>query len=78
MKVRSVFFVAAASFLIVNSCSKPGTGGKATLVIFPQHHGKTIPNRRGYPYTVFLKFNVKELPGLHAGDYDTYFIGTPG
>jgi hypothetical protein len=65
-----------AIILFIHSCCKPGTGGNATLVVFPQHHGKAITNHVGYPDTVFVKFNVKELPGLKAGDYDTYFIGT--
>ncbi|MEI7802739.1 MAG: hypothetical protein WCI97_08865 [Bacteroidota bacterium] len=64
--------------IIFSSCKKAGTGGKATLVVFLQHHGKTIPNHIGYPDTVFVKFNAKELPGTTAADFDTYFIGEVG
>jgi hypothetical protein len=79
MKRTFKIFIAGVILLsIATSCNKPGTGGNATLVVFLQHHGRTIINHVGYPDTVFVKFNVKELPGLHAGDYDTYFIGNTG
>lgn len=64
--------------IIFSSCKKAGTGGKATLVVFLQHHGKTIPNHTGYPDTVFVKYNAKELPGTTAADFDTYFVGEEG
>jgi hypothetical protein len=78
MKQTFLFFILGAFLLSIHSCNKPGTGGNATLVVFPQHNGNAIKNHAGYPDTVFLKFNVKELPGLHAGDYDTYFTGNKG
>ena len=75
MKHPHRFLVVIFFLLFIFSCSKPGTGGNATLVIFPQHHGRAINNHVGYSDTVFLKFGVKELPGLKASDYDTYFVG---
>jgi hypothetical protein len=78
MKQTILFFIVGIIMLSIVSCSKPGTGGNATLVVFPQHHGRAIINHVGYPDTVFLKFGAKELPGLKAGDYDTYFIGKTG
>jgi len=74
MKYTPILFF--LTILLLFSCSKPGTGGNATLVVFPQHNGKAINNHVGYPDTVFLKFGAKELPGLHGSDYDTYFVGT--
>ena len=80
MKTKQIFYFLFTFTIaaIVSSCNKPGTGGDATLVVFPQHHGKTIKNHVDWPDTVFLKFNAKELPGLRASDYDTYFIGKVG
>ena len=62
----------------VFSCAKEGTGGKATLVTFLKHHGKPIINHVGYPDTVFVKFNAKELTGTKPSDFDTYFVGEAG
>ena len=72
------FLLFAFYFLTVfTSCRKAGTGGDASLMVSPQHHGTPVSNHIGYPDTVFLKFNVDELPGTKASDYDTYFVGTP-
>lgn len=67
-----------SSILFLFSCNKAGTGGDATLVVYLKHHLMTIPNHIGYPDTVFVKFNAKELPGTTAADFDTYFIGEVG
>lgn len=75
MKYVLIFFI---SVLFLSSCCKEGTGGKSTLIVYPQHHSKSIPNTVSYPDTIFIKFNAKEYPGGRAKDYDTYFIGTPG
>jgi hypothetical protein len=64
--------------ILCNSCKKNGTGGNATIVVFLQHHGRTIPNHHGYPDTVFVKFKATELPGTTPDKYDTYFVGEPG
>lgn len=64
--------------LIFTSCNKGGTGGKATLVVYLKHHGVTIKNHISYPDTVYVKFGVDELPGIHPGDFDASFIGVPG
>lgn len=76
MKSRLLFFTLA--LFIIASCKKNGTGGDATLVVFPQHHGKTIKNHYGYPDTVFVKFKADELPGTTPDKFDTYFVGEPG
>ena len=59
------------------SCKKAGTGGDATLVVYPKHHSNPIINHIGYPETVFLKYNVDEFPGTKPSDYDAFFVGTP-
>lgn len=63
--------------LVVSSCHKSGSGGKAMLMITPQHHGINIINHVGYPDTVFVKYNSNELPGTKPSDYDAYFVGAP-
>src|ERR1051326_3178939 len=73
--VFQIFFIAAIATAV--SCSKEGTGGDATLVVFIQHHGRTIPNDSAYPDTVYVKFNAKEAP-KSLSDYDTKFVGEPG
>lgn len=68
-----VLFVVIGFF----SCRKAGLGGNASLMVYLEHHGNPIINHIGYPDTIFLKFNVDEMPGTKASDYDTYFVGTP-
>jgi hypothetical protein len=69
---------AAACCLLLFSCRKAGTGGDASLMVYPEHHGLSIYNLTGYPDTVFLKFNADELPGTKPSDYDAYFTGITG
>ena len=54
----------------VGACCKPGAGGDATLVAFPQHHGKEIKGA-----TIYVKYNAKDFPGTDLSKYDTKFIG---
>lgn len=75
-KIGVIFFVIGV--IIIVSCRKAGTGGKATLLVYPEHHGTPIINLANYPDTVFLKFNADELPGTKPSDYDVSFIGTKG
>jgi hypothetical protein len=69
-------FIVAAVFIF--SCSREGTGGNATLVVFLKHHGFTIVNHVGYPDTVYVKFNAKDAPSGGLTKYDTYFVGEVG
>jgi hypothetical protein len=79
MKSKLVFGASALIFLIMAvSCTKEGLGGDATLNVRPTHHGKSVKSIAGYPDTVFVKFNARELPGTAAADFDTYFTGIAG
>ncbi|MBI4944877.1 MAG: hypothetical protein HY840_00590 [Bacteroidetes bacterium] len=71
-----VFLLFVFCFLFI-SCHKAGTGGNASLMVYPQHHDVPIINHVGYPDTVFLKFNVDELSGTRPSDYDVFYVGTP-
>lgn len=73
-KIFAIIFI--TSFIL--SCKKNGTGGDATLVVFPQHHGRSIVNHYGYPDTIFVKFKATSLPGTTPDKFDTYFVGVPG
>lgn len=64
--------------LFLASCTKEGTGGDATLVVFLQHHTKPILSRPAYLDTVFVKFNSRELPGTQKNNFDTFFVGEAG
>lgn len=75
--MKKAFFLLLALCICV-SCKKNGTGGDATLVVFPQHHGRTIKNHYGYPDTIFVKFKATDLPGTTPDKFDTYFVGEPG
>lgn len=74
-KIALVAILFAALFV---SCSKEGTGGDATLVVFLKHHGRIIPNQANHPDTVFVKFNAKDLPSDPTHNYDTFFVGEAG
>jgi hypothetical protein len=54
-------------FLVVTSCKKNQTGGKATLKGVVMHHDKPIPDAN-----VYVKFNASEFPGNDYRLYDTY------
>src|SRR4051812_8870496 len=68
----------AIALLAIQSCNKAGTDGEATLVVFPQHHGRTIPNAAGYPDSVYVKFNTQDLPSDPTHNYDVVFVGEVG
>ena len=57
----------------LNSCSKPGLGGKNTVIVTPQHHGRNIPW-----VVVYIKFDTQELPGTSPSNYDASFTTTGG
>lgn len=56
--------------ILITACKKNGTGGSATLVAFPQHHGKEIKGA-----TVYVKFKSKELPSDPTSNYDLKIVG---
>lgn len=60
-----VYAIIAIAFL---SCCKGGGGGDATLTVFPQHHGLSIPG-----CTVYIKYNTTEQPGAGTTGYDIQF-----
>ncbi len=62
--------------LFAGSCCKEGTDGKATLVVYLEHHGKNIPNQSSYPDTVYIAFNATDAPGIKFSTYDTFVVGT--
>lgn len=56
----------AANFLVMlSSCKKEGTGGKASLTGYVRHHGIAIPDA-----AVYIKFGAKEFPGTDISSYD--------
>jgi hypothetical protein len=57
----------------LSSCSKPGLGGKNTILVTPQHHGRDIPW-----VVVYIKFGTQELPGISPSDYDASFTTSGG
>jgi len=69
--------LAGASCKKKKQCSA-GAGGNVTVVVFPQHHGKAIPNKANYPDTVFVKFNTQEFPGTNPALFDAQYIGEAG
>ena len=67
-----------SSLIFILSCQKAGDGGKATITVYPAHHGNKIMNRSDYADSVFVKYNSNELPGTRASDYNAIFTGTTG
>ncbi|MDQ3111395.1 MAG: hypothetical protein M3R17_16030 [Bacteroidota bacterium] len=76
-QVKTIGFLAICLFA-VSACKKAGTDGDATLVVMAKHHGTMIPNHVGYPDTVYVKFNAKDLPSDPTHDYDALFVGEAG
>jgi hypothetical protein len=75
--ITTIAFLASFIFA-VSSCKKAGTDGDATVVVFAQHHGRTIPNHAGYPDSVYVKFNATDLPSDPTRNYDAVFVGEVG
>jgi hypothetical protein len=76
MKKYLLLTVIICSLFIFSGCRKEntpdcvaGTGGKVTLLLFPQHHGQTI-----YGATAYIKFNSKSLPSS-LSDFDMTLEG---
>src|SRR3954466_4182439 len=79
MKKKLIAIAAlTVTLFATQSCNKAGTDGDATIVIFAQHHGRTIPNKTGYPDSVYVKFNTQELPSDPTHNYDMVFVGEAG
>src|ERR1041385_7382098 len=72
------FGIFALCIFAASACKRAGTDGDATLVVFPQHHGRTIPNHTGYPDSVYVKFNAQELPTNPTQNFDVVFVGEVG
>jgi hypothetical protein len=56
-------------FFYISACKKAGFGGDATIVAFPEHHGKAIKGA-----TVYIKFNAQDSPGSSSDSYDASVI----
>src|SRR3954465_10262114 len=67
--IRKLLF-AATVLNLVASCKKNGTGGDATIVAFPEHHGRAIKGA-----TMYVKFNAKDLPADPTNNYDLKIQG---
>src|ERR1700674_4896056 len=72
MKKLSLILAIAFVWIASNSCKKNGTSGDATIVAFPQHHGKSI-----YGATMYVKFNATDLPSNPTTNYDLKIVGDP-
>ena len=55
-----------------------GTGGNVTLAVHARFGGTNIPNYVTHPDTAFIKFGTTISPGVHPGNYDIFFTGSPG
>ena len=60
------------------SCEYGGLGGNATIVAYPQHHGRAIVSSGSYPDTAMVKFNAIEFPGFSPSNYDLILAGDSG
>src|ERR1051325_2311460 len=56
-----------SSVFCLVSCTKEGTGGKASIKGMVMHHDKMIPGA-----TVYIKYGVKESPGSNVQYYDDH------
>ncbi len=61
----SILFLSFASFLLLISCHKEGTGGKSMVNGYVKHHNSIIPN-----CVVYIKYGATEFPGTNTANYD--------
>jgi hypothetical protein len=76
MKSLYPFFLSMLLFSV--SCHKAGTGGDATLIVFPEHHGISETSKSNYPDSVYVFFNTKDLPADPVHHADMIFTGEEG
>ena len=53
------------SILLLISCKKEGTGGKASITGLVKHHALNVPGA-----TVYIKYGATEFPGIDPSKYD--------
>ncbi len=76
--MKKVFSLFAMLSLLSLGCTKEGLDGDATLVVKPAHHGDPIISTVAYRDSVFVKFNVTEVPADPTRDYDALIVGEVG
>lgn len=59
--------------LLISACCKGGDGGDATLVVYPQHHGKAILGA-----DVYVACNKQEAPRDGLKNYQLKFSAAAG
>src|SRR5690242_1314486 len=82
MKFFFAFAICFCLLFSVISCKKEdkcpaGSGGQVELVLFPQHHGRSIFGQPHYLDSAFIKFNTQEFPGEAPSLYDMVVAGSP-
>jgi hypothetical protein len=65
MKTKIIIAIMSISVLLIASCKKEGTGGKAKITGKVMHHIVPIPNA-----VVYIKYGAKESPGTDPSNYD--------
>lgn len=74
---KNISVLAITSFLFAG-CAKEGLDGEATLVVKPAHHGDPISSTAAYRDSVFIKFDVTDVPADPTHDYDALVVGEVG
>ena len=73
MKTLKLILVITLIALVISSCKKEGTGGKATITGHVKHHEVHISDA-----IVYIKYGATELPGTNASDYDNQVVASSG
>ena len=70
--MKSLFKILPIVFVLISfgACKKSSSGGDATVVVFPAHHGAPIKGA-----TVYVKFKTNDLPSNPTGNYDLKIEG---
>jgi hypothetical protein len=75
--MKELFYLGIVA-VFLNSCTKEGLGGDATLVVKPAHHGLPIVSTTAYQDSVFIKYNTLDAPANPTSEYDLLIVGTVG
>ncbi|HTF05435.1 MAG TPA: hypothetical protein VK826_15515 [Bacteroidia bacterium] len=76
--MKKIIIPVACAALFISGCSKEGIDGDAILVVKPAHHSVPIVSTAAYRDSVFVKFNVKDVPADPTHDYDLLVVGEVG
>lgn len=75
---KYIFASIGIATFFLSGCTKEGLDGDATLIVKLAHHETPIASTAAYRDSVFIKFDVTDVPLDPTRDYDELIVGEIG